>query len=251
MQRIFLLGGHDLEMATIRQLLDDNGENYIDHNLSWSNADVNAYYDDMLARQHSTLFYGIELRGNAPGGVGYVLIDHHNENSGKVSSIEQVAEVLGLKLSRYQQLVAANDAGYIGAMLAIGATRQEVEDIRLRDRQMQGVTAAEEEVAEKELADVQVCNGIKVVKTSLCHFSPLVDRLYPYGQLLVYSNSELTYYGSDSRTLVENYGRLVEEGIAYYGGTNCSFFGIGAGHCSPHQIGQYVDQIIGLVGVSK
>lgn len=245
MRRMFLLGGHDLEMETIRQLLVDSGEDYVDHSLSWHNAELESYYSDMC--DEDTVYYGIELRGKAPAGVNYRLIDHHNENSGKDASIAQVAAVLGVELNRQHMLVAANDAGYIDGMRRMGATTTEIEEIRLLDRKMQGVSEDEETVAEKEVQSVEDRGGIKVLKTELNHFSPIVDRLYPYGQLLVYSDSELTYYGPGAPVLVGAFGSLVESGAAYYGGTGCSFFGIGAGHFGEETIAAYVNQIVDLL----
>lgn len=37
-QKLFLLGGHDLEMLAIRSLLEKNHIPYKDHALSWHNA---------------------------------------------------------------------------------------------------------------------------------------------------------------------------------------------------------------------
>lgn len=247
MRRVFLLGGHDLEMETIRLLLEDRGEEYIDKDLSWKNAELSAYYNDMS--DVGALYYGIELRGLPPSGVNYVLVDHHNDNSGKPASIAQVAAVLGVALTRFQQLVAANDAGYIDGMRQIGATDTEIAAVRQKDRQMQGVTAEEEAMAEEEVQRVALRQGIKVLKTDLSHFSPLVDRLYPYGRLLLYNNHELTYYGHGADKLVTSMARLVEQGAAYYGGNGCAFFGIGAGHFPPETIAAYANQIVGLLGV--
>lgn len=51
-----------------------------------------------------------------------IVVDHHNEMSSRPASILQVLALLGMDATRWQQLVAANDCGYIPAMLSMGAT---------------------------------------------------------------------------------------------------------------------------------
>ncbi len=52
----------------------------------------------------------------------------------------QIPELLNIELSRWQQLIAANDCGYIPAMLKMDASNNEIEAIRKADRKAQGVT---------------------------------------------------------------------------------------------------------------
>lgn len=137
---VFLLGGRDLEMITIKRMLIDSGfeepESIADLNLQWG-AKLSAYqnrFNDELT------FVGIELSQNIVPPPHYINIDHHNENANKPSSIEQIADLLGIELTREQQLIAANDKGFIPEMKAFGATREEIADIRRRDREAQGVT---------------------------------------------------------------------------------------------------------------
>ena len=42
-ESLFLLGGHDLEMLTIRNVLDAHGYTYVDHQLQWNNAKLSSY----------------------------------------------------------------------------------------------------------------------------------------------------------------------------------------------------------------
>lgn len=130
--RIFLLGGHDLEMQTIRELLDKLRIRYADKNLGWGNALLSEYHDilDEYAGKPDCTIYGIELKEDVPPPSNYVRIDHHNDFIDRPSSIEQVLSVLNITPDRHQQLVGANDARYIPGMLALGATRQEVDEIR-------------------------------------------------------------------------------------------------------------------------
>lgn len=147
--RIFLLGGYDLEMQTIRELLDKLRIDYVDKKLGWNNALLSEYRDilDEYADKPDCTIYGIELKEDVPPPSNYVRIDHHNDFIDRPSSIEQVLSVLNITPDRHQQLVGANDARYIPGMLALGATRQEVDEIRKADRKAQGVTDEDERAA--------------------------------------------------------------------------------------------------------
>ncbi len=140
---IFLLGGHDLEMIEIGIMARKAGYTVLDKNLTWNNANLSAYAAQLNEKDY---FVGIELKEDITTPKNYFPIDHHNENSHKQSSIEQVAKMLGIELTRDQQLVAANDSRYIPGMIAMGATPEEIADIRLRDRKAQGVTELDEQL---------------------------------------------------------------------------------------------------------
>ncbi len=60
---IFLIGGYDLEMKSIIQLLDDNKYIYIDNSLYWNNAKLSSYRDVLqkYADDERVIVYGIEL----------------------------------------------------------------------------------------------------------------------------------------------------------------------------------------------
>jgi len=141
---LFLLGGHDLEMAEIRRILDQYGIKYHDRGLGWGNANLSVYADVL---NNENRFVGIELKSDIDPPPNYLLIDHHNENAGKPSAIEQAAELLGIELTREQQLIAANDKGFIPAMEAIGATPEEITEIRRLDSEAQGVTEEDEQLS--------------------------------------------------------------------------------------------------------
>lgn len=123
---IFLLGGHDLEMIEIRKILESNSLKFIDKDLSWG-AVLSSYQEHF---NDTSFFVGIELVRDVLQPKNYIEIDHHNDKSHLPSSIEQLAELLGIRLDRWQTLVAANDKGYIPAMLAMGASRDETREMR-------------------------------------------------------------------------------------------------------------------------
>lgn len=224
---VFLLGGHDLEMKTIKQLLIDNGyaepESIADLNLSWG-AKLSAYQSRFNDEQ---TFVGIELSQDIVPPPHYINIDHHNENAGKPSSIEQIAKLLGIELIREQQLIAANDKGFIQAMETFGATPEEIADIRRRDREAQGVTEEDERLGEKSIRKFRKEKGeITLVKSLTSKFSTITDRLYPCDQLIVYTDDELNYFGKGTNRLKEAFAGLINESKAYSGGTSNGFFGL-------------------------
>ena len=151
LHRLFLLGGYDLEMLTIKQLLEDRNDCVVaDKHLYWDNALLSAYQEELLEYADCEI-YGIELRENITVPDNYISIDHHNDRSSGPSTLEQVASILGVTLTRYQQLVAANDKGYIPAMKALGASKEEIDEIRRKDREAQGVTEEDELLAEQSI----------------------------------------------------------------------------------------------------
>ncbi len=275
MKYYFFLGGHDLEMLEIRKIILNQGykENIsvFDLHLRWGarlssyskiiqkiekNEKLNVAY---LTTKFFSNLYGDEKAKNAYSIVGielindfsclnYIEIDHHNENSYKPSSMEQVAGLLNVELNRYQLLVAANDKAYIPAMMEMGATSEEIETIRLADRAAQGVTQEDEMLARKSIATgYKIINGIKVVKSLGNKFSPITDRLFPYEKLLVYNEKELNYYGQGKEKLILEFEPLLLENKAYHGGGENGFFGISPGIFLPVEIEQFVEKTIKLV----
>ncbi len=234
----FLLGGHDLEMVSIRALLEAEGMReglqFADRGLDWSGAKLSAY-QDLFTMPHR--FVGIELRLDADPPGRYLHIDHHNELSRLPASIEQVATLLGVELNREQQLIAANDKGYMPAMLALGASPEEVARIRRLDRKAQGVSEAMEQQAEQEVSGLIPDEGMMVVTTSLERFSPLTDRLYGRGPLLIVNQAELTYFGHSIDQLRVAYAEEIQTGRAYSGGQGHSgFFGLAKGQWTTEEL---------------
>ena len=165
---LFLLGGSDLEMQTIAELLKLHNVPFVDRKLQWNTAHLFTYQDVLDKNSDKTKIYGIELTENKEVRIpsNYVRIDHHNDYSSKSSSLEQVLDILQIPTSRYFQLVAANDRGYILAMKEIGATDEEIQEIRQADRFAQGITFEEEDTAKKEIKYVcGTANNLLILKT--------------------------------------------------------------------------------------
>ena len=223
----FLLGGADLEMQTIREILLREGISFADHHLRWDNALLSSYRKELQEVKEGQTVYGLELREDILPPICYRAIDHHNGLSSMPCALEQVMEILQLPMNRYEQLVSANDKAYIPGMLSLGASSEEVATIRLADRKSQGITDEEEELAEKAIADnKEFVNGLIMVHALCPRFSPICDRLYPYQKLLIYTDSEWMYYGEGATLVRESFSDEFEAGNLFYGGGEQGYVGI-------------------------
>lgn len=244
-QRLFLLGGYDLEMLTIKQLLERRDDCIVlDRHLEWSNARLSAYHVD-LASYPDFDIYGIELLEDVPIPHNYHRIDHHNDWSHKSSALEQIAALMEVELNRHQQLVAANDKGYIPAMQALGATDLEIADIRRDDRVAQGVTEQDYLLAKQSMEQYLFkFDGLLVVKSLSQRFSPICDTLFPYLRLLIYTDSQWMFYGEGKTRLVSLYKEEINQKMMFHGGGSNGYIGCVEGGYSKTEIEQFVRQII-------
>ena len=231
-------------------MLEENEIQYFDRNLSWSNAYLKEYsYElDLFGNKDDVAIYGVELQEKDCSHIpyNYIRIDHHNDMSGRPASIIQAAEVLEIPVSRYRQLVAANDSGYIPGMMQIGATKDEINAIRRLDREMQGVTETDEILAEKAILEKSTENGIVIIKAYSSRFSPICDRLFPYGQLIVYTDDELIYYGTGKAQLTNTFAEELAKGKMYHGGSDEGYIGTVAKVFPPAEIAALKNRIVNL-----
>lgn len=243
MERIFLLGGYDLEMLEIRRLLISYGDRHFDANLNWSNAHISAYAP-IIAEKPDSNYFGIELKEDYPLPKHYTRIDHHNDYNNRPAAILQVAEILGITPDRHLKLVAANDAGYIPAMQALGATDNEIADIRRQDRAAQGVTEKDERLAEKSIAEnLTRCGDLVVVHALGSRFSPICDRLFPYRSLLIYTDDEWTFYGEGKTELVRTFSEAIAQKRVYHGGGDHGYIGAARRAFTTQQILEHINTI--------
>lgn len=231
-EKVFLLGGYDLEMQEIKNILEQNGNTYLDKQLKWDNALLEAYRDELEIYLNNKAYaiYGIELQEQGfdlPS--NYYRIDHHNALSDLPSSIEQVCTLLDVPMSRHLELVAANDKAYIPGMEAIGASIDEISDIRLKDRQAQGVTQRDEELAKQALRHKKREGDLIIIYSHSDRFSPICDSLYPSDKLLIYTDDELVYYGKGKDKLVTLFSQEIKNGNIYHGGGDTGYIGTGKG----------------------
>lgn len=204
----FFLGGHDLEMLTIRELLEAEAPGRVhDEGLGWG-ARASAYRDEIAAcRARGDTPVLVEL-DNDLGLEALVVVDHHGERAGEdaQTSLEQVFALLRLpreRWTRWHELVAANDRAYIPGLVAAGATRDEIARVRAADRAAQGITPQEEAEAERALAHAtRLCNGrLTVVRAPHARLAAVEDRLRPelggpgVENLLLIAPSEVNFSG--------------------------------------------------------
>ncbi len=229
----FLLGGYDLEMVCIRDILIQYinapaslfSIEFIDHHLQWG-AQL-SHYTKELPGIASKYIVGVELGEDIPLPPGYIAIDHHGEKSALPSSLEQVACLLHVTLTREQQLAAINDRAYIPGMLAFGATQEEINRIREADRRAQGVTEEDEQLAASSVRDHRSeQNGVTIVKALTAKYSAITDLLYPFQQLIIVSDHGLVYYGTNAGLLPSLFSYIVSGEQFYSGGGIHGFAGI-------------------------
>lgn len=246
--RLFLLGGYDLEMLTIRDVLDAYGCEYADHQLQWNNARLSSYRDKIESFERENAcgcIYGIELENDlTTSPERYLAIDHHNEQSKAPSALEQVLSLLDVPMNHEYSIIAANDKRYIPGMLALGATDEEVQRIRRADRQAQGVTEEDEALAEKALVEnLSQVGDLIVVKTLSSRFSPICDRLYPYRSLLIYTAAEWMFYGDGVQQVRELFREEYHKGKIFYGGGPNGYVGAKASLYTEPEICKMIKKI--------
>lgn len=212
---VFFLGGHDLEMVTIRDLLAAEGVRFHDHDLAWG-AKASAYLREIQAALAAGLRpVLVELENDLPPNLAAQVdwIDHHGPRAGadQPTSLHQVFARLGLppaRWTRHYDLVAANDRGHIRAMLALNppATRDELLSIRAADRAAQGCTPEDEAAARAAIAarDSRAGGQLTVLRLATSRTSPAADLMEPalggagYVNLLILSPAEVNFFGSGS-----------------------------------------------------
>ncbi len=177
-QYVFFIGGYDLEMITIRDLVASTGTGFYDAKLAWG-AKASDYRTVIeLAHNDKRTPVLVELEVDFKLPASAIVIDHHGNRSGEEASIIQTIKLLDLMPTREHLLIAANDSGYIPAMQAMGATQAEIDDIRRRDRQAQGVEDWMERDAERAIKEATEEMGMRVVRLPHNKFSVMTDRLF-------------------------------------------------------------------------
>ncbi len=203
---IFIVPANDGEAVEIRKILQAAGVDYVVTRQTWGatwaglEPEVTRVVEELLSANPSAVVYGIELGG--PAHWNAINVDHHiyhDENRfNEKSSIEQVAALLGVELTRHQTLIAANDKGYIPAMKAMGATENEIKIVRAQDRLSQGVTPDQEAQAVADVKAAEVRGGKWLVRCPQGSTSAITDRIFgQYTELLTVDglNGKWIYFG--------------------------------------------------------
>lgn len=222
----FFLGGQDAEMLEIRRVLEQHSIPFCDKQLGWG-ANSSAYAEEIAAAVAAgSTVVTVELGLDMMLPCGSIVVDHHNEMSDRPASLLQVLDLLGLEPSHWQQLIAANDCGYIPAMLAQGATAEEVAAVRLADRSAQGITPEQEAEAEKAISCREVVNGVTVVRMAHSKTATVCDRLFSEGEeqrlLILSEDGEANFFGDIAvrQPLFDKFGGWLggsPEGNGYWG----------------------------------
>lgn len=210
----FFLGGQDLEMVTIAALLADlRKEDHrrlaavYDRKLPWG-ARASAYGDEVAkASESGWLPVLVELGCDMGLPLGCIVIEHHGDRSGGPSALRQIFDLLAMPERRWTRdlaLVAANDKGYIPAMARMGATAEEIAEIRRRDRRAQGITVEEEAagLAAVARADLRLDGSLIVVQLPHERTATVADPLALRGDrrdLLILCPTSTQFFGDGLR----------------------------------------------------
>jgi hypothetical protein len=241
--RMWVVPNNDLEAKTMVDMLEREKEKFLvtgqTWGASWENLEPEIKQKIELAKKSGKEVYGIELQGYSNGAIN---IDHHtyrdDDRSNNKSSIEQVAEILEVELTLDEKFVSANDKGYIPAMEKLGNElginpedlAEIIANIRMRDREMQGVTVEQEAQAQEAVEKLGKINEKReYIQLDLPHSktSTVTDRLYgKYDNLLITSgDGETNFYGTTEiiQMLNEKFpggwsGGQLDQGSGFWGG---------------------------------
>lgn len=187
---------------------------------SWDNLEPEIKKEIEELKNKNFKIFGVELQGSAPEGVEN--IDHHrydgDDRTNEFSSLEQVAKLVGHRLSLFEEFISANDKGFIPAMLALAKiknlsekeTQKLIEKVRLQDRAAQGITPEQERIAEKAIQEAEVSDLLTVVRMAHSKTSTVCDRLFGrYKNLLILSeDGEVNFFGE--KGVIERLSSLVK-----------------------------------------
>ena len=239
MKKLFLLGGHDLEMLEITEILKSQTQQYKDKELRWG-AKLSDYKEFL---DFEGTIYGIELEEDIAVPENYIAIDHHGKNDAKQSSLEQVAELLNIKLSRTQQLIAANDSRYIDGMKSLCASQEEIDEIRRRDIEAQRIDPLEIKKAKDSFENAKKENNNFIFSKSQ-FFSPLSDlAYYEFGNYVIYDDSKVIFYRYQKKEILDFFAaQNIDEKNYYYGGGDFGFIGIKEGIFNKEKIENLLEE---------
>ncbi len=185
---VFFLGGADAEMARIAEVLEKAGCEVRDAGLGWG-AKASDYGEQEFAAVAKTgkIPVLIELEVDCDLPETAVVIDHHNDRVNEPPAILQVLDLLGVPPTRWDHIVAANDAGWFPGLagtleipgtgfLSPPATQEEVKKIRHEDSSLQGVTEdMMAEISRALNAPVEMVGSIRVIRMSHSKCGPVGD----------------------------------------------------------------------------
>lgn len=213
LNKIFVVPNNDAEAIQIQKILLDKKQNFLVTQQQWG-ASWEGLEDKIKEKLQNFKgqIYGVELQGNnIYDGLN---VDHHKYNdddrSNKLSSIQQVAELVSYEMTDFDNFISVNDNGYIPAMEKLSneldmteeETKNIINQIRFLDRQAQGITKEQEEQSNQAILKLNLTEKQNLVIVHLPHSkcSTITDRLYGlYDNLLILSeDGESNFYGVGS-----------------------------------------------------
>lgn len=233
---LFIVPNNDGEAVEIQKLLKDNKCNYLVTNQAWG-ASWYGLEEDIKNEINSGKYskiYGVELQGELINKsiqlklnktCDIINIDHHKYNdedrSNKLSSLEQVANILNVELTDYQNAVSDNDKGYIDLMIKNGCSQEIINKVRLQDRTAQGITEEQDKQAEESINNMEVLKYLTIINLPHSKCATVTDRLYGnYKNLLIICvDGETDFYGNGNicLSLQEKFGGWIGGQLPTYG----------------------------------
>lgn len=189
-------------MLAIRDLLTSKGIGFYDAKLAWGAkaSDYRTVIEFAHSDKRVPVLVELEVDFELP--TSAIVIDHHGDRSNEPASLIQVMTLLDVTPSKWDLAIAANDSGYIPAMIAAGVDEFHINAIRKADRAAQGVTKEMEQQAEKAIAEAtEGFNGMKVISLPHSKCSTVTDRLFtswPDGKenlVILCHHDEYYYFG--------------------------------------------------------
>lgn len=233
--KIFVIPKNDLESVEIRNILESvgyhEGQDLFVTSQGWGASweQLEPEIKEALSRFDPDTVYGVELKGDSP----FHNVDHHyykdtNWATGEVlyeddrtktangetqlSSIVQVSNLVGVKLTLDQSFISANDVGFVDEMRSLGEALHmseedvvaRIQDIRMREHsilaEVQGITPEMEQQAVEAIENARyLSNGTMVVELPHSKCATVTDRIpmqeYNGGLLILCGDGEIDYYG--------------------------------------------------------
>ena len=225
--KFFVVPNNDLEAGTIIEMLKNTG--YVEGkdflvtnqggNANYDKLEPNIKFEMACAKLNGKEVYTVEIAGTPEK---YNIIDHHGDLSDRPSSLEQVSELIGNKLTFRQELIAKDDVGGMLNMIdycekEYHLSKENALDYALGIREDgYKYTMSEKAIAISKTAEVYEWkdSNVTVVNLETTKTSYVADKLINAEKdgLLIISN----YLFEFRRDLV-NYKEYLNSEINFYG----------------------------------
>ena len=239
---LFVVPNNDGEAVEIQKLLKDNGWNYLVTNQAWG-ASWDGLEDSIKNEINSGKYkfvYGIELQGNIQLRVDKVWniinIDHHkyenDDRSNSLSSLEQVANIIGVTLTEYQKAVAYNDIHGIKGLKR--KYKEYVDAVAIQDMLAQGITEEQIQIAKESVKEAETIEDLVIVR---CQHS----KTYPIKANIDYNN--ILIFSDDGEVNFEGNGQIciaLQKEFEGWSGGNLPKYGFWGGYVDKEKVLNFV-----------